>query len=123
MNERILLLRQIHPHWIQSKKVTSQAFKPTSKDNKQLSFYDGDQITAEASWQHYTETLECQSAGVMAVSVKECQSLTLPVKPDPSLYPQHVIVEFVDCSRSAIEIKAKQLKLYAEARGWQYEAK
>ena len=123
MNECTLLLRQIHPHWIQSNKVTSQAFKPTSKDNKQLSVYDGNQITAEASWQHYTETLECQSAGVMAVNVKECQSLALPVKPDPSLYPQHVLVEFVDCSRSEIATKAKRLKQYAEARGWQYEAK
>ncbi len=55
MTEKTLLLRQIHPLFIQEGRVTSQAFRPTPKDQKKLSVYDGDLITAERSWVHFRD--------------------------------------------------------------------
>jgi hypothetical protein len=63
MNAQTLLLRQIHPSFVQQGRVTSQAFRPTPKDESKLSMYDGDQITPEASWRHYTVTLRFESIG------------------------------------------------------------
>ena len=58
MTPATLLLRQVNPSWIKNGRITSQVFKPTPKDAGCLSVYDGDQITAEASWRHYTIELE-----------------------------------------------------------------
>ena len=40
MNSKTILLRQIHPIWIQQGRVTSQAFRPTPKDENKLSVFD-----------------------------------------------------------------------------------
>jgi hypothetical protein len=44
MTEATLLLRQVHPSFIQHGRVTSQVFRPTLKDKRLLSVYDGDLI-------------------------------------------------------------------------------
>ena len=41
--------------WIQENLVASQSFRPRRIDDKLLSVYDGDQITPEAAWFHYTK--------------------------------------------------------------------
>lgn len=64
MNPTTLLYRQVNPSWIQSGRVTSQAFKPTPKDERRLSVYDGDLITPADAWRHYTESLGFSSVGV-----------------------------------------------------------
>ena len=120
MNANTLLYRQVHPSWIQNDRITSQAFRPTPKDKKRLSAYDGDQITAEAAWQHYTNDLGHTSAGVLAVTVGECDNLELPVVPDPSTFQEHTLIDFSAFSRRQIETKAKTLRANANLRGWQY---
>lgn len=122
MTPATLLFRQVNPSWIKNGRITSQVFKPTPKDKGCLSVYDGDQITAEASWCHYTIELEYQSVGVVAVTVCECKEHYLCVKHDPEPFPEHVVIKFIGCSKSQIEKKAKRLKEAAETRGWQYEA-
>ena len=118
MTPATLLFRQVNPSWIKNGRITSQVFKPTPKDKGCLSVYDGDQITAEASWRHYTIELEYQSVGVVAVTVCECKEHDLYVKHDPEPFPEHVVIKFTG---SQIEKKAKRLKEAAETRGWQYE--
>ena len=59
---------------------------------------------------------------MVAVTVGNCQSLNLPVEPDPEPLPEHVVIKFDDCFNSQIETKAKYLKKSAEARGWLYHA-
>lgn len=49
MTPQTQLLRQIHPNFVQAGRVTSQAFRPTPKDENHLSVYDGDQIQPEAA--------------------------------------------------------------------------
>jgi hypothetical protein len=113
-----LLLRQIHRAFVQQGRVTLQAFRPTPKDEKRLSVYDGDQITPEGAWRHYTTVLELSSAGVLAVSVAECASLELPVEPDPEPFPEHAVVDFSAVEARGIEKLAKKLREKAESRGW-----
>jgi len=122
MNDDTLLLRQIHPGFVQDGRPSSQAFRPTPKDNQKLSVYDGDQVSPPDAWDHYTDELKLKSGGVMGVTVNECSSLNLPAMPDPVEFPEHVLIDFTAYGKSETEKKAKQLKNRAEKRGWLYRA-
>jgi hypothetical protein len=118
-----LLLRQIHPTFIQAGYSTSQAFRPTPKDESKLSVYDGDLITAEAAWVHYTTVWNLASVGAMAITVAECAGEALPARPDPlSDCPEHAVIDFTGLTDKDCYRKSKKLQAKALARGWQYQA-
>lgn len=96
-------------------------FKPTPKDEGKLSVYDGDQITAERSYEHFTSR-GLTSVGVMSVSVVEVKECALEPVPDPEAFPEHVVVDYAGLTGGQIEKKAKLLKVLAETRGWQFRA-
>lgn len=116
-----MLLRQIHPSWIQDGVATSLAFKPASKDKGVLSTYDGSKITPAASWSHYTSTLKLQSSGVLGVSADECDGCGLVVVPDGKPYAEHVGIDFNAHGSSRQEKIAKKLRGYASIRGWLFQ--
>lgn len=118
MDDKTLLFRHIHPSFIQDGKVTSQAFKPTPKDEKKLSSYDGDMISPADSYSHYTNILGFKSVGIMSVSVTECKELDLPAIPDPDPFDEHVLIDFSAHEKKDIERKAKNLRTLAESRDW-----
>ncbi|MDD3034895.1 MAG: hypothetical protein PHT25_09900 [Bacteroidales bacterium] len=122
MNNNTILLRQIHPAFVQQGRVTSQAFRPTPKDQNRLSVYDGDQITAYNAFEHYTQQLGNNSIGILAVTIAECNDVQLPVQPDPEPFPEHAVIEFADLGKRDIEKRAKQLRIKAELRGWLFQA-
>jgi len=105
---------------MQDERPSSQAFRPTPKDEQMLSVYDNDQITPADAFEHYTKDLKLRSGGVLAVSMMECETLALPVTPDPGLFPEHALIDFSAHSKSATEKKAKLLRAKAEVRGWLY---
>lgn len=118
MTPETLLLRQIHPSFIQDGRVTSQAFRPTPKDEFLLSVDDGDRVTAEASWQRFIANPACTSVGVQALSEAECTAEELPVLEDGNPHPEHCSVDFTAFDKKAIEKKSKLLRAYAETRSW-----
>jgi len=118
MTPDTLLLRQIHPSFIQDGRVTSQAFRPTPKDEYLLSVDDGDSVSAEASWQRFITTPACKSVGVQAVSQAECATQALTVIADGEPHPEHCSVDFTAFDKKAIEKKSKLLRAQAETRGW-----
>ena len=121
MNDATILLRQIHPTFLQNDRPTSQAFRPTPKDKKRLSVYDGDLTTPGQSYRHYTKELRLSSTGVMAVSVEECRVIDLEPASDPEPFPEHAVIDFSGLSsEKSIKTKAKILKARATARGWLY---
>jgi len=121
VNDDTLLYRVINPDKLfQAGKVSSQAFRPRKIDNKCLSVYDGDQITPEAAWQHYTNDLESLPVGVLAVTVADCSSQSLRVVPDPIPFPEHTLIDFSTFGTSQIKRKSEYLRDAAESRGWQY---
>lgn len=122
MTQDSLLLRQVNPNFVREGRITSQVFKPTPKDEKLLSVYNGDLITAQNSYRHYTDRLGFSSVGVVAVSVAECGKQSLPVISDPIPFPEHVVIDFQACSNAQITKKAKYLTQAARSRDWQYTA-
>ena len=121
MTSDTLLYRQIHPSFVQNGRPTSQAFRPTPKDEKRLSAYDGDQIQPKASWDHYTGELGLTSAGVLAVTNGECLAQVLSVDADETPYPEHCTIDFSSLTKTAIEKAAKILAETAIQRGWLYQ--
>ena len=122
MTGATLLLRQIHPSWIQAGRVTSQAFRPTPKDESLLSVYDGDLIEPDASWSHFTTALKRASAGTLGVTVDECAAEDLSARPDPQPFPEHAVIDFTEFTDGQCEKKGKKLKVKADSRGWLFSA-
>jgi hypothetical protein len=122
MNGTTVLLRQIHPSFIQAGFATSQAFRPTPKDESVLSVYDGDQITANASFLHYTEILKLSSVGTLGLTMDECVSEGLTVRPDPLTepvpFPEHAVIDFTNFNDKQCKKISKQLQAKSQVRGW-----
>lgn len=118
MTGNTLLLRQIHPSFVQNGFPTSQAFRPMPKDEFQLSVYDGDLIDAPAAWVHYTSVLGWESDGTMAITVEECTAEGLPARSDPEPFPEHAIIDFSGLTDKECQRKGKKLQVKAVARGW-----
>jgi hypothetical protein len=118
MTPDTLLLRQIHPSFVQGGRVTSQAFRPTPKEELHLSVDNGDRLTAEAAWHRCTADPACTSAGVQAVSQSDCTAQALPVIEDGRPHPEHCSIDFSAFEKKAIEKKAKLLRAAAATRGW-----
>jgi hypothetical protein len=121
VDSETLLLRQIHPTFVQNGRPTSQAFRPTPKDEDQLSVYNGAMITAAASWHYYSETLNLESAGVMAFNRAECASQKLNVIEDGVPIPAHCYVDFSEMRKPDVEKKSKKLAAFAKERGWLFQ--
>ncbi len=118
MNSETLLYRQVHPNWIREGLPTSQTFTPTPKDELRLSVYDGDEISAASSWEHYSRQ-GLSSCGVVAVTIEECERLGLRVAPDPQPgSPHHALIDFEGLSRNRAKRVAQRLTAAAIARGW-----
>lgn len=118
MTPETLLLRQIHSSFVQDGRVTSQAFRPTPKDEYKLSVDNGDCVQPEASWRRFTANVNCKSTGVQAVTGAECQQQLLQVIEDGCPHPEHCYIDFSSSDKKAIEKKAKVLRAQAERRGW-----
>ena len=120
MTPETLLLRQIHPSFVENERTGYLAFRPTPNDEHLLSVDNGDIITAENSWRRFVESH--QSIGVLAISNGEFDAENLSVIEDGDPYPEHCSVDFSGLSRSQIKTKAKVLWDKAIARGWQYRS-
>jgi len=123
MKEETLLLRQIHPQFVQSGRVTSQAFRPTPKDESQLSADNGDMITPEAAWKRFSAEPESSSSGVMAISNAECSQCGMKIIEDGIPYLEHCYLDFTPYGRKESDRLGKKLSTLAHSRGWLYEAK
>jgi hypothetical protein len=127
MTDDTLLLRQVHPSFIQGGSIseqvfsiTSQVFTPTPKDDNLLSVYNNDVFEPDDAYMHYTNDLGLESKGVVAVSYVECTMIDLPVHEDNTPFHGHCTIDFKDVSGKEIKTKAKILKSHAMQRGFLY---
>lgn len=120
MSPATLLHRQIHPVFVQAGRVSSQAFRPTPKDESHLSCYDGDMMAPDTAWRHYTSKLGLSSIGTMSVSRQECADLGLPIVEDRQPFPEHVSLNFASYSKSQVEKIGSRLRDYASHRSWTF---
>lgn len=119
-----LLHRQVHPSFLQNGRVSSQAFRPTPKDEGELSVSRGSLTTAEEAYQLHTEEKKLKSVGVWSVTVGECSGIGLPSFPDPleDAPPDraHAVVSFKDLGSTAADKASSRLAAFARARGRQH---
>lgn len=123
-----LLWRNVHPSWVESDgKISSQAFRPTSKDEGRLSTARSSLVTAAAHYDEHTGTRGLASSGVWAVSVGEAMALSLPSVYDehsatiPQPAPKgHTSIDFTGLSGGAARKAGGALRDHAEGRGKQH---
>lgn len=123
MNQETLFYRQI-PEWLikPDGHVCSRAFQPTRQDDHMLSVYDGDKITPQEAFTHFTERLKCSSVGILAVSGKECIKETLSFHADYSLQnPCHALIDFSGKNKYACQKISEHLRYAALERGWLFK--
>lgn len=117
-----LLHRQVNPGFVQDGRVSSQAFKPNSQDNGELSVSRGSMITANSAWVRFRARGN-KSCGVVSVTLGECHELELQAYEDTlDDDDAHALIDLTALSKSQAEKKAAKLTAYARARGWQHEA-
>jgi len=117
MTPQSLLLRQIHPSFIEEDgRPTSQAFRPTPKDPLFLSVNNGDRIDAPHAHARFVGI----SIGVQAPSYAECEVLELPVIEDGVPHPEHCSVDFSGLAGGGLKKRAQRLRDFAAVRGWLY---
>lgn len=116
-----LLYRQVHPSFIQAERPSSQAFKPTPKDEKLLSVARGSMTDPVSAHDLHVRAKGLQSAGTWAISVAEAQAEDLPTFPDPLTAPvgdpAHALVDFTAQSNSQVNTKGSRLAAKARDRG------
>jgi hypothetical protein len=118
MNDQTLLLRQVHPNFLPEGALSSQAFYPFPKDHGRLSMYDGDKISAAASYRHYTVDLGNASSGVWGVMYEEVAGTGLTSQSDPlPNSPAHACIDFGQRADKECRKLAKKLREFAVARG------
>lgn len=118
MNDQTLLLRQVHPNFLPEGALSSQAFYPFPRDHGRLSMYDGDKISAAASYRHYTVDLGNASSGVWGVMCEEVAGTGLTSQPDPlPKSPAHACIDFGQRADKECRKLAKKLREFAVARG------
>ena len=115
MNGDTILLRQVVPSWIIEGRLSSQAFRPFSGD--MLSTYDGDMMSPEETYRHYTEELGNESAGVYGITCDETEEQGLEIVEDRTPYKEHVSVSFQGISSNGRRSKSRRLASYAMNRG------
>jgi hypothetical protein len=124
MDKDTLLLRQVHPSWMQGESISqqvfsSQTFKPTPKDDGLLSMYNGNVFEPYAAYEHFTAQ-HLPSVGVVAVIPKECETIPVPVLEDNKPFEGHCSLDYRELSSNGIKKAASTLKAFAQQRGWLY---
>ena len=122
MDKDTLLFRQVHPSWVvgdtmSQQTFSSQTFKPTPKDEGLLSVYNGEVSNAYAAYEHFTAQ-GLPSAGSVAVTPAECDTIPVPVIEDNHPFEGHCSMDYRALSSNAIKKTAATLKQYAQNRGW-----
>ncbi len=119
MDGNIILLRQVVSDWIVDGRLSSQAFRPFSGDR--LSTYDGDMISPEETYRHYTEVLCNKSAGVFGITCNEVEGQNLGIIEDRVPYREHISVNFQGVGSGGRRSKSRKLASCAEYRGCLYK--
>ena len=90
------------------------SLRPTPKDEYKVLVYDGDLITAEQSWKHFTKS-GLKSVGVLAVNVRECEAVQLPSCSSPEIHEYHAHIDFTGLTNAQNKTKSAQLLVAANA--------
>lgn len=116
------LFRNVREEFVHEGRVSSQAFEPAPDDEGLLSVDRSSLTLAKASFELFLKRPNCLSAGVMSVTVQECEQLETPALENPLQdNAAHAVADFRDHNRSQRKKRAGKLRDLAELRGWSHE--
>jgi hypothetical protein len=118
-----MLYRQVSPSFLKVGNVlSSQVFRPTSKDGGLLSVDRSSLVDSSESSLIRFNGNGGRSMGVLGATIEEfgaqglnCHEETLPFN------PAHAVANFQGLTRGQCESKSKVLLAYAETRGYLYQ--
>jgi hypothetical protein len=116
-----VLHRQVHPNFVRDGRLSSQAFKPNSQDDGQLSVSRNSLASAKIAYERYIARGR-KSCGVWSVTVAECGSAGIKAYADALPDDDaHTLVDFTALtSKSQWDKTSDKLAAFARARGRQY---
>lgn len=116
-----VLLRQIHPSFLQDGVPSSQPFSPTPKDDNKLSLDRSSQVEPVASFNNFIASGQ-SSVAVFGISVSEFNDETITCRADPiaGQNPAHAVADYSAHGTNQQKIKGKRLKIKALERGRLY---
>lgn len=120
-----LLLRQVHPTWLVDGRPSSQAFRPTRKDEGMVSVNRVTHVTVEEAHAAHTGR-GFASVGVLAITVGDCapdiKAIEAPMTEADDGFDDssHVILDFRGMSNGTVEKQARRLVRLAVERGFLY---
>jgi hypothetical protein len=120
-DQQEILWRQIHPGFLHDGEVSSQAFRPTPKDDGKVSMRRQAFGAGRAYVDH--QRLGFRTAGTWGVSVGEVMHTQARAVDDasaPGRPEAHAYIDYRHLNRRQTEATAKLLKVAAIARGRAY---
>lgn len=125
-NQDELLLRQVHPRYVDGQEITEQAFHPGSS-SLQCSCSRESLQTPQGAYDHHTGKLNLQSAGTCAVSVSEVVAAGSRAVDDSAIQtyvpptPGHTYIDFDGLTKSERSFLRDDLADAATTRGFIYK--
>lgn len=121
-----LLWRNVHPDWVDDGVLSSQAFRPNSGDDGQMSVGRSSVVSASDHFSEYV-AVPNKSGGIWALSVQEVDDQSLRVVDDskadpPPLLTGHAYVDFRDVGGKQEKKRGAKLRDRAAERGCQHAA-
>jgi hypothetical protein len=122
-NQSEIMLRQIHPKFLENGEPASDRFRPSERDANMLSVDRSSIVTAAQSHNNYTKA-GLSSAAVFGLSVAEFRVETIDCLEDPiagdattPTNPAHALADYSPHTSKKQKLIAKRLKRAAVARG------
>lgn len=122
-NSDELLLRQVHPRYVDGNEITEQAFYPGSQ-SRHCSCSRETVQTGEGAYNHHTNALNLKSAGTCAVSVREVEAAGSRAIDDSAIQthlpptPGHTYIDFDGLNKTERSFLRDDLADAATTRGF-----
>lgn len=122
------LWRQVHPNWLSSGRLSSQAFRATTKDQGLLSVARGAKVSAHEAFDRHVGRGNT-SVGVAAATVADVHEVASGMKlsitvwddsADQRLPDEHASIDCRELAGSKIKTFGDLMARRARDRGWAY---
>ena len=127
MDKDTLLLRQIHPGWVQADSVsalaiipTVQNFQPSRNDEGGLSTYNSEKYTPQAAFDHFIGE-GYKTTGVMGLTLEECTDASLACSENNYPFDGHCIIDFNVIEKEKWKDTSRKIYRLALSRNWLYK--
>ena len=119
MRPDTLLYRVVSVGLVHRNTIALQVFLPNQSGEKSLHTYNGERVSAQEAWDNFIGIPHPPNryAGVVGVTVSECESLSLAV--EESAYDSvRAQIDFTHLTDSEMLRHAHALREFAESHGW-----